>query len=264
MQQYKTDELPAANFLSGVDFSGFKPLTATFPSGIWGAALGNDKSVLGWFRDAGSEPPDWALQPVLSRQTVTIKLPGLAAKWKVDFYDTRDGTTLLGSITVNPTGNTIMIPLPDFKDDIAFKISPGMGTGLISTPAPTDTTGPAAVLTPVSAATTNPIAGTWSGSISNLAGTFSTLLKLSVPSGCTPGQVCGSFSAPQLPCSGDLFLQTINGNIYLFQEQNATGAGSCLSGGYEQLQLLADETLSYGYLITPGSAASSTGILKHP
>jgi hypothetical protein len=102
------------------------------------------------------------------------------------------------------------------------------------------------------------------GSISNLAGTFSTPVKLSIQAGCQPGKVCGTFSAPQFPCTGNLFLQTINAGVFLFQEQNVSGAASCLSGGFEQLKLMADGTISYGYLTSPGSAASSTGILRHP
>jgi hypothetical protein len=121
LQKYRTEELPAANFVNGVDFADFKPLNATTSSQIWGAALGNDRSILGWFRDAGSEPPDWNLKPTLSNQTVTINIPGSVANWKVDFYDAKDGTTILNSSTVNATGNKITIPLPDFHDDIAFK-----------------------------------------------------------------------------------------------------------------------------------------------
>ena len=264
MQKYETEELPAANFVNGVDFSGFQPLASTITSGVWGAAVGNEKMVLGWYRDAGSEPPDWTLQPVVSKQTVTITVPGKGTNWKVDFYNTRDGTTILSSVTVSRTGSTITIPLPDFQDDIAFKMAAGMGTGIIPTLASAIGGETVPVSTPSSTTMTDPIAGTWNGTISNLAGTFSTAVKLSIPAGCRPGQVCGTFSAPQLPCTGDLFLQTINGGAFLFQEQNVSGAASCLSGGFEQLQLLADGTIAYGYLTTPGSDATSTGILKHP
>jgi hypothetical protein len=122
LQIYATAELPVAHFVSGVDFSGFKPLKSTSSSGVWGAAIGNEKSVIAWFRDAGSEPPDWNLQPLVSKQTVTITVPGSAATWQVDFYDTKDGTTVLNSVAVNRRGNTITVPLPDFQDDIAFKL----------------------------------------------------------------------------------------------------------------------------------------------
>ena len=121
MQTYATTELPVAHFVSDIDFSGYKPLTVTTSSQVWGAAVGNDHSILGWFRDAGSEPPDWNLQTTISKQSVTLTIPGSASNWKVDFYDTKDGTTILSSNSVSASGNAITVPLPDFHDDIAFK-----------------------------------------------------------------------------------------------------------------------------------------------
>jgi hypothetical protein len=264
MQKYETEELPAVNFVSDVDFSGFQPLPSTTSSGVWGAAVGNENMALGWYRDAGSEPPDWPLQPVVSKQSVTVTVPGNASNWKVDFYSTRDGTTILSSVTVSRTGSTVTILLPDFQDDIAFKMTAGMGTGIVPTLASATGTITGAAPTLASTNRTDPIAGTWSGTITNSAETFSTQVKLSIQAGCQPGKVCGTFSAPQLPCSGNLFLQTMNGETFFFQEQNVSGSASCLSGGIEQLQLMADGTLAYGYLTSPGSAASSTGILKQP
>jgi len=264
MQKYETEELPAANFVTGVDFSGFQPLASALSSGVWGAAVGNEKMALGWYRAAGSEPPSWTLQPVVSKQTVTVTVSGKASNWKVDFYNTRDGTTILSSVTVSRTGSTVTIPLPDFQDDIAFKMTAGMGTGNVPTLASATETDTGLAPTLASMTMTDPIAGTWNGTISNLAGTFSTPVKLYIQAGCRPGQVCGTFSAPKLPCTGDLFLQAFNGGTFLFQEQKVSGAASCLSGGFEQLQLMADGTLSYGYLTTPRSAETSTGILKHP
>ncbi len=120
--KYADAELPAAQFVQGVDFSGFMPLNSTSTRAIWGAVIGNANTALGWFRDANCEPPDWNLQPVISHQTVTISLPGKADRWRVDFYDTRTGTDLLGSIDIARTGDTVTIPLPDFKNDIAFKM----------------------------------------------------------------------------------------------------------------------------------------------
>ena len=76
IQRYATTELPVAHFVSDVDFSGYKPLTVTTSSQVWGAAVGNYHSILGWFRDAGSEPPDWNLQTTISKQSVTLTIPG--------------------------------------------------------------------------------------------------------------------------------------------------------------------------------------------
>ena len=124
MQKYATAELPAARFISGIDFSGFKPLIASSSPVVWGAAIGNEKIILGWYRDASSEPPDWNLRQVVSKQTVTLTVTGSAASWKVDFYNTKDGTTVINSASISRNGNSLIILLPDFKDDIAFKLFP--------------------------------------------------------------------------------------------------------------------------------------------
>jgi hypothetical protein len=119
---YATAELSAANFTKGVDFSGFTPLTVQSGIKIWGAAVGNEKMIIGWFRDAQCEPPDWPLQPVISKQNVTIHVPGSAANWQVDFYSTDTGTDITSSGIVTRKGDQITITLPDFTNDIAFKL----------------------------------------------------------------------------------------------------------------------------------------------
>jgi hypothetical protein len=122
LNKYADADLPAARFIDKVDFSDFKPLKTASTSGIIGAAIGNEKSVIGWFRDAKSEPPDWKMQPVISKQSVTITVPGSASSWKVDFYNTRTGTDVLSTITAARKGQKITFTLPDFTDDIAFKM----------------------------------------------------------------------------------------------------------------------------------------------
>ena len=122
IQKYADIEIPAANFVKGVDFSGFKPLTSQAPSTIFGAVIGNEKIALGWFRDGSSEPPNWDLKPVISKQNITVSLPGSAINWKVDFYSTKTGSDITSSTTVARQGNSITIALPDFSDDVAFKM----------------------------------------------------------------------------------------------------------------------------------------------
>jgi hypothetical protein len=122
IQKYANSELPASNFVTGVDFSGFQPLTATSSSGVWGAAVGNEKMVLGWYRDASSEPPKWDLRPVISKQTVTITVPGSAANWRIDFFNTKTGTDVVSSTLATRSGEKVTVPLPEFTDDIAFKM----------------------------------------------------------------------------------------------------------------------------------------------
>jgi len=122
LQKYAEMELPAANFANNMDFADFKPLEATYPGKITGAVLGNEKMVIGWFRDAGCEPPNWPLQPVISGQSVVVTVPGSALEWRIDFYDTKTGTALISSSTAIRQGDVITISLPDFTDDIAFKM----------------------------------------------------------------------------------------------------------------------------------------------
>lgn len=121
MQEFLTSELPASEFVKGVDFTGYKPLKTNASKGIWGAAVGSERSILGWYRDAGCEPPQFTMKAVISGQSVKITVPGNAADWQVDFYSPVDGVTLLGSAMVVRTGKTILVPVPEFHDDIAFK-----------------------------------------------------------------------------------------------------------------------------------------------
>ena len=121
LEQYSTMELPAARFTEGIDFTGFTPLTSTSSPAVWGAAVGNESMVLGWYRDAASEPPDWNVQTIPAGKTVTITIPGTTANWQVDFYDTSTGTTILSSTSVTRQGSTVTVTLPEFQDDIALK-----------------------------------------------------------------------------------------------------------------------------------------------
>jgi hypothetical protein len=122
MRAYASTELPVANFIKDVDFSGFHPLTSSSSSGVWGAAVGDETMVLGWFRDSTSEPPNWNLRPVVSKQTVSITVPGRATHWQVDFYNTKTGTEIVSTIMATRNGDTVTMTLPDFADDIAFKM----------------------------------------------------------------------------------------------------------------------------------------------
>jgi hypothetical protein len=248
INKYMDAEVPAARFIKDVDYSNFKPLVVQTSSTITGGVIGSENFVIGWFRDAKCEPPDWWIQPTITKQTVNINPPGTAAKWKVDFYDTKNGTTILGSAMVDRKGNILTIPLPDFNDDIAFKMTAQPGSATTSVPN----------------INSDAVAGKWSGTITNTSGTFSTLVNLDIQAGCMPGRVCGKFSAPKLLCSGDLFLKEIAGEQFVFIEQNVTGAASCALGGYEYLQPLADGTLSFSFKLPLDLAISSKGILRRP
>ena len=122
VEKYTDVEAPVLQFSTGLDMTGFKPITAWSSGKVYGAALGNEETIIGWYRDAACEPPDWNMLPVVSKQSVTLSVPGKAANWQVDFYSTKTGTDLISSTTVEQKGGVITIPLPDFTDGIAFKI----------------------------------------------------------------------------------------------------------------------------------------------
>jgi hypothetical protein len=127
IHNYANADLPASNFVKGVDMSGFNPLAVNLSAGplLKGAALGNDKFVIGWFRDSQCEPPNWNLLPKISKQAVTITVPGSASRassWQVDFYNAATGTDITSSITVSRQGGQIKLSLPDFTDELAFKM----------------------------------------------------------------------------------------------------------------------------------------------
>jgi hypothetical protein len=122
IKKYTEAELSASKFVDGVDFNGFQPLTSTTSSALRGAVVGNEQVALGWFRDAKCEPPDWWIQPIITKQTVAITVPGTGINWRVNFYDTNTGTEIISSEVVSRKGEKITITLPDFTDDIAFKI----------------------------------------------------------------------------------------------------------------------------------------------
>lgn len=250
LYQYAELELPAARFVQHIDFADFRPLIVHFPAdtALWGAALGSQNKVIGWVRDITSEPPDWHLQGTISGQRLTIAVPGSRPLWRLEFFDTQTGTDVISTHIVTRQQGGISFTLPDLSDDIAFRLT--ALSDVIPTPPPP--------------ATTDPIAGTWEGEVSNE--NFSTSVEISVQPACQPGNVCATTSAPALPCSGDLFLQEIVGEAYIFVETNMSGASFCQSGGAVVLWLQPGRLLSYRYsgaLPSPLEQPTTDGML-HP
>ncbi len=124
MQKYETAELAAVQFLENVpSFAGMKPVKASSSPEIWGAMVGNEEMMIGWYRDAGSEPPEWPIRPVIAGAVVTVDAPGTSANWTVSFYDPKSGKQT-GSAPLSQADGRFDIRLPDFTDDIAFTIIP--------------------------------------------------------------------------------------------------------------------------------------------
>jgi len=94
---------------------------------------------------------------------------------------------------------------------------------------------------------TDDIAGAWTGTLNSKDGELSMQIDLFIQPGCSVGNVCGTYSVPQLPCSGHLLLNAINGDTYEFIEKFGSGADFCDSGGHEYIRLLPSGSLSWTY-----------------
>jgi hypothetical protein len=255
LNQYAEAELPAARFTRGVDFTSFQPLTVQYQAGtkVWGAAVGNLRMAIGWFRDAASEPPDWNLQPNIHGQTVTLTLPGSSQNWQVDFYDTKTGDPLGGSALLTRQGAGVTVPLPDFTDDIAFKLFVNT-TGAIIPPTTSAPSLPAVTL-----ASTDPAAGRWEGTVFGEGTGFMAIVNITVQPGCKAGGVCGRSAFEW--CSNDLILKKINGDTLSFGDQNVSATSTCAAGGSDTFQLQPDGTVLFRHIRGPAGEETYSGIL---
>ena len=110
------------------------------------------------------------------------------------------------------------------------------------------------------------IAGKWIGTINGEAANSSTTIYLSIQTGCTVGHACGTVSVPHAPCSGSIELLGVYRGVFVFVERNMKGASSCVSGGFEYLQLRSDGMLVWAlhYTSSSGDKTVSKGVLKRP
>jgi hypothetical protein len=255
VNKYADAELPAARFTGGVDFTGFKPLNVQYQSGtkIWGAAVGNNSMVLGWFRDAGSESPDWNLLPGIQGQTAPILVPGSAQKWQVDFYDTKTGYALPGSAMLTRQGNYVTVALPEFTDDIAFKLYVN-STGAI-VPPPT----PAPEPTAITLTSTDPEAGQWVGTVFQINADWAAVLHVNIQPSCKVGSVCGKSAFDW--CSIDLVLNKIDGDTLVFDEQKVSSMSNCAPGGIAHLRLQPDGTILMQFDVGTSGNFDYSGVL---
>ena len=124
---------------------------------------------------------------------------------------------------------------------------------------PTVTTMPTLPVTHT-AISTDTIAGDWTGIFQGISDNFSAEIHVSVYKNCETNNVCGTYSVPSLPCSGNLILNRIDNSTFVFVEQKSDGADWCGSGGFEYMELLPDNTLSWGYSDS-GESIKSKGTL---
>lgn len=110
--------------------------------------------------------------------------------------------------------------------------------------------------------TTFPLTGNWSGTIKSDDGSFSTELSLSFEKNCSTSEICGTYDAYQLPCSGTLTLVRIQGDTFIFKETR-TGGDEWCGAIYEHIEKISNTSISYGGSQTTSSSdIQSTGILS--
>jgi hypothetical protein len=122
---YPAVEHGVLGFLGGRDLGAMKPLSVDAGGWLRGAAIGDGQTVLGWVRDAYCGFQPWGdpqpCSPQLGRSAAVVA-PGAASTWQATFHDPATGAAVGASITVSRTGNRVVIPLPDFADDLAFEL----------------------------------------------------------------------------------------------------------------------------------------------
>lgn len=112
---------PAAVFVRGLDFTGFRPVAVALPRELKGAALGDERSVIAWFRDARCEPPGWPIRAVAAQRAM-LTAPGAASDWAAEFFETGSGRRA-GEGKAARKDNAILVELPAFEGSVALKLT---------------------------------------------------------------------------------------------------------------------------------------------
>jgi len=88
--------------------------------------------------------------------------------------------------------------------------------------------------------------------------------SVNIQNHCEIGQVCGTYNAPQTPCSGNLTLIRIDQKVFIFSETQTGGLNSCISGNYEFMRLISSNQLyvSSGPYPDPAKAGGGGTLTK--
>ncbi|KAA3664255.1 MAG: hypothetical protein DWQ04_06655 [Chloroflexi bacterium] len=105
------------------------------------------------------------------------------------------------------------------------------------------------------------IAGNWKGTIQGKVDEFTADIFIMIEDNCEIDAICGTYSVPSLPCSGNLKLGRIDDDTFIFVEQKTNGEDWCGSGDFEYIKPLSNDTLSWEYK-NPTDNIESTAILK--
>ena len=117
-RHYEQVAVPAVKFVADMNFANFAPVACQAPN-LKGAVLGNQRMLIGWFRDARCVPTQWPVQPMRDQQ---VMIDGRTGNWQVEFVSPLSGQ-VTGTREVRAEQKKLTIPLPPFEDSIAFKLT---------------------------------------------------------------------------------------------------------------------------------------------
>lgn len=110
---------PTQRFADRLDFRGLEPTAVAFPEGVTCLALVSPRVAAGYLRDDGCVWPDWPGRR-LRGLSITLRVPW-EGEGKACFYRPKD-LAEWGRTSVRAEGGQLEIPLPDFEEDLAFRI----------------------------------------------------------------------------------------------------------------------------------------------
>jgi len=104
----------------------------------------------------------------------------------------------------------------------------------------------------------NPILGIWTGIAANDNG-FEIEVTLRFTGPWEVGALCGTFTIPTNPCSGDLRLLSLRGSTFELRAENKQGVCGEDETVFDAVELQADGTLLY---ISRGEGWEARGYLR--
>lgn len=112
---------PAAAFVRGIDYTGFKPIQSKSSPDLYGAAIGHAKMVIAWFRDSQCIGPNWPTRR-LDGERVTLLVPGKTEGWRLAVYDPVT-LRVVSEGVVHREGGALHMRLPVFEDAVVLKLT---------------------------------------------------------------------------------------------------------------------------------------------
>jgi hypothetical protein len=118
--RYHAAAAPVQRFVADVDYLGCRRIATKASQDLRGAALGNERTIVCWFRDVQCGAPNWPMRVVTgARLTLSV---AKKSKWHAWFYQTSTGK-VTSELTLRPVGGTLTVVLPDFEGSIAVKLT---------------------------------------------------------------------------------------------------------------------------------------------